>query len=195
MRPAVGAEPTRCAECGGYEYGGAPDCHYCRALVEALIDDEWQLFRGEWQNEPEAELARLVTAQPDEHDWRVVDAALDRIDCDECGHHLGLGPTTCSPCNLAHGYRYAAIETDRPGVPPGNEHAIRVNISVVRRPQVTSAQELLARRLLLPALLIGLLPTTAQAQRLSSLIKADPTPDRAEDLISAWLKAPERQRQ
>jgi hypothetical protein len=81
----------------------------------------------------------------------------------------------CSECNLAHGFRYAAIETDRPGVPPGNEHAIRVNISVIRRPQMTSTQELLARRLLLPALLVGFLPITEQAQRISAVIKSDPT--------------------
>ncbi|MEV4129849.1 hypothetical protein AB0J29_33605, partial [Nocardia sp. NPDC049707] len=70
---------------------------------------------------------------------------------------------------------------------PGNEHAVRVNVSVVRRPQMTSAQELLARRLLLPALLVGFLPTTAQAQRFSSMIKADPAPDRVTGMISAWL--------
>jgi hypothetical protein len=73
----------------------------------------------------------------------VIDAALDRIICGECGEHLSRGPMTCSPCNLAHGFRYAAVEIDRPGVPQGNEHAIRVNVSVVRRPQMTSAQELL----------------------------------------------------
>ncbi|UAK31739.1 hypothetical protein K8O92_28965 [Nocardia asteroides] len=80
------------------------------------------------------------------------------------------------------------METDRPGVPPGNEHAIRVNVSVIRRPWVASAQELLARRLLLPALLVGFLPTTTQAQRISTLIKSDPTPERATRVVDDFLR-------
>jgi hypothetical protein len=66
-------------------------------------------------------------------------------------------------CDLANGFRYAAVEVDRPGVPPGNEHAIRVNVAVVRRPGGASEREVLARRLLLPSLLRGQLPTRAQA--------------------------------
>lgn len=84
---------------------------------------------------------------------------------------LSRGPVGCSACDLAHGFRYSAIETDRPGVPPGNEHAVRVNVSVVRRPQITSENEVLARRLLLPVLLTGVLPSTEEAQRMSALIK------------------------
>ncbi len=184
MRPAVGADLVRCEECDGYEYSGAPDCHRCCTLVDGIVDDEWRRFLDDWQGESEHEIARLVVDEPDRHDWRVVDAALDKITCGECGERLSRGPTTCSPCNLAHGFRYAAVETDRPGVPPGNEHAVRVNVSVVRRPQITSAQELLARRLLLPALLVGFLPTTAQAQRFSSMIKANPAPERVAGLVS-----------
>ncbi|WP_107657173.1 hypothetical protein [Nocardia suismassiliense] len=188
MRPAVGAALLRCDECGGYEYGGAPDCRRCRLLVDAIIEDEWHHFFEQWQGENEHDVARLIAAEPDRHDWRIVDAALDRIVCDECGSRLSRGPMNCSTCNLAHGFRYAAIESDRPGVPPGNEHAIRVNISVVRRPQMTSAQELLARRLFLPALLVGFLPTTAQAQRISAMIKSDPSPKRACALADEWLR-------
>ncbi|MBF6330079.1 hypothetical protein [Nocardia transvalensis] len=188
MRPAVGAELVRCAECGGYEYGGAPDCHRCRTLVDDILEEQWRRFLADWPGESEDEIARLVADEPDKHDWRVVDAALDRITCDECGEGLGRGPMTCSSCNLAHGFRYGAIEIDRPGVPPGNEHAVRVNVSVVRRPHMTSAQELLVRRLLLPALLVGFLPTTEQAQRVSSLVKADPTPERVARVVSEWLR-------
>ncbi|WP_461037365.1 hypothetical protein [Streptomyces mayteni] len=119
-------------------------------------------------------LGEMVAAEPDRHDWRVVDAALDRLACSECGERLSRGPVGCSACDLAHGFRYVAIETDRPGVPPGNEHAIRVNVSVVRRPQITSEKEVLARRLVLPHLLVGLLPTIRQAQRLSAMIKRGP---------------------
>ncbi|QBS39426.1 hypothetical protein [Nocardia sp. CS682] len=188
MRPAVGAALLRCDECGGYEYGGAPDCRRCRHLVDDIIEEEWHHFFDQWQGEDEHDVARLIAAEPDRHDWRIVDAALDRIVCDECGTRLSRGPMNCSACNLAHGFRYAAIESDRPGVPRGNEHAIRVNVSVVRRPQMTSAQELLARRLFLPALLVGFLPTTAQAQRISTLIKSDPTPQQACALVDDWFR-------
>ncbi len=117
----------------------------------------------------------MVADEPDRHDWRVVDAAMDRLLCPDCGDRLSRGPADCGACNLAHGFRYAAIETDRPGVPAGNEHAIRVNVSVVRRPQITSEDELLARRLVLPALLVGFLPTTEEAQRVSALMKTSPS--------------------
>lgn len=182
MRPAVGAALVRCDECGGYEYGGAPDCRRCRLLVDDIVEEEWRRFFDQWHGEDEIDVARLIVAEPDRHDWRIVDAALDRIVCDECGDRLSRGPTNCSACHLAHGFRYAAIESDRTNVPPGNEHAIRVNVSVVRRPQMTSAQELLARRLLLPALLVGFLPTTAQAQHISAMIKSDPSPERVSAL-------------
>lgn len=188
MRPAVGAALARCEECGGYEYGGAPDCGRCRLLVDDIVDEEWRLFFTDWPTESELDLAELVAAEPDRHDWRIVDAALDRLVCDECGSRLGRGPMDCSACHLAHGFRYAAIEIDRPGVPRGNEHAIRVNISVLRRPHMTSAQELLARRLLLPALLIGFLPTIAQAQRISAMIKSDPTPERVSAALENWFR-------
>ncbi|RDI41736.1 hypothetical protein [Nocardia mexicana] len=183
MRPAVGAAPRRCDECRGYEYAGAPACGRCRDLVDRIIDDEWQRFLIDWRGYGESDVARLVTAEPDRYDWRIVDAALDRIVCEECGARLGRGPMSCSACNLAHGFRYAAIETDRAGVPAGNEHAVRVNVSVVRRPQMTSPQELLARRLFLPFVLAGLLPSTAEAQRVSAMIKADPDPERAAVLV------------
>lgn len=187
VRPEVGAALVRCEECGGYEYGGAPECRRCRFLVDDLVEQGWQGFVDQWRGD-ELDLARLIAAEPDQHDWRIVDGALDRIVCEECGSRLGGGPMDCSACNLAHGFRYAARESDRPGVPPGNEHAIRVNVSVIRRPQVTSARELLARRLLLPVLLVGFLPTTAQAQRISAMIKNDPTPEAATGLIDDWLR-------
>ncbi|WP_199548955.1 hypothetical protein [Streptomyces sp. N35] len=173
VRPEVGDAPRRCAECGGYAYGGAPECTACRALVDALVEEEWTAFVRHWGAGPAEEhaLAELVVSEPDRHDWRVVDAALDRLTCGDCGGRLGRGPAGCAGCELAHGFRYAAIETDRPGVPQGNEHAVRVNVSVVRRPQLTSAAELLVRRKSLPLLLAGFLPTTQEAQRMSATVK------------------------
>ncbi|MEY9904445.1 hypothetical protein ABIA35_000651 [Catenulispora sp. MAP12-49] len=191
-RPAVGAALRRCAECGGYEYGGAPACDDCRALVDDIVEGEWSAFLRQWNVEAgqEAALAEMVTSEPDRHDWRIVDAAYDRMACPECGERLSRGPVGCSACDLAHGFRYAAIETDRPGAQPGNEHGVRVNVSVVRRPQVTSEDELLVRRLVLPLLLIGSLPGTDQAQRASALIKKAPREERAglaEQAVEAWI--------
>lgn len=134
----------------------------------------------------ETVLAEMVVDEPHRHDWRIVDAALDRLNCPDCGDRLSRGPVGCAACDVAHGFRYSAIETDRPGVPPGNEHAIRVNVSVVRRPLITSANELLLRRLFLPALLTGFLPSTAEAQRVSALIRKSP-PERRTDLIERFL--------
>lgn len=200
-RPAVGAALRRCAECSGYEYGGAPACASCRALVDAVVEERWSAFLHSWgvgadgpgegDADEEVALAGMVAAEPDRHDWRVVDAALDRLVCAECGDRLGRGPVGCSACDMAHGFRYAAIETDRPGVPPGNEHAVRVNVSVVRRPHVTSEDELLVRRMVLPLLLVGHLPSIEQAQRTRALLTRSPRAQRArlveravEDMIS-----------
>lgn len=171
MRPPAGAAPRRCAECGGLAPSGAPACRTCRDLVDGIVEEEWRAFLTQWDPAEEAELAELVADEPDRHDWRVVDAALDRLVCPACGDRLGRGPVGCPDCDRAHGMRYAAIETDQPGAAPRNEHAVRVNISVVRRPHVTSEHELLARRLTLPVLLAGLLPGTADAQRIGALIK------------------------
>lgn len=196
-RPAVGASLRRCLECGGYEYSGAPPCGTCRVLVDAIVEDEWSAFLRRWNADDGQEeagqeqvLAEMVVAEPDRHDWRLVDAAYDRMTCHECGKRLSRGPVGCSACDLAHGFRYAAVETDRPGAQPGNEHGVRVNVSVVRRPQVTSEGELVSRRLVLPLLLIGLLPTTEQAQRASALIKAAPPDERARvagQAVQDWI--------
>lgn len=41
----------------------------------------------------------------------------------------------------------------------------------MRRPKVTSANEFLVRRMFLPVLLVGVLPTVAEAQGMSALLK------------------------
>lgn len=167
MRPGVGDELRTCPECPGPEYSGAPDCARCRVLVNAILEEEWAAFLGRegFAAGDEAEVAALVVEEPDRYDWRVVDAALDRVVCAECGGPLSRGPVGCGPCDLANGFRYGAIETDRPGVMPGNEHGVRVAVSLVRRPHWPPERELLGRRLFLPLALVGQLPTTAEGQR------------------------------
>lgn len=94
VRPAVGASPRRCAECGGCEYGGAPACTACREVVDGIVDEEWSVFPREWDDgrHQEAVLAEMVASAPDRHDWRVVDAAFDRLVCPDRGDGLGRGP-------------------------------------------------------------------------------------------------------
>ncbi|MBR8639852.1 hypothetical protein KEF29_12535 [Streptomyces tuirus] len=157
--------------------------------MDGIAEGEGAAFLRHWDatGGQERTLAEMVAAEPDRHDWRVVDAALDRLVCPDCGDRLARGPAGCPGCDLAHGFRYAAIATDRPGVPPGNEHAIRVNVSVVRRPQVTSEAEVLVRRLLLPLLLVGFLPSTEEAQRISALVKRSP-PQRRAQLVQQYVE-------
>ncbi|MFD1539923.1 hypothetical protein [Nonomuraea guangzhouensis] len=142
--------------------------------MDTIVEDGWRAFLerdfGTAGQADERAIAEMVVDEPDRHPWRVVDAAYDRLTCPECGGRLSRGPAGCGPCDLANGFRYAAIEIDRPGAAPGNEHGLWVNVSVVRRPYEISAVELLARRLSLPILLEGRLPTTQQAQSARALL-------------------------
>jgi hypothetical protein len=192
VRPGVGDPLNRCEECGCWEYGGAPECPRCRALVDQIVESAWREFlRRDFADWPETTVAEMVVEEPQRHDWRVLDAAMDRLTCPECGSGLGRGPRGCHACDLADGNRHVAIETDRPGVPPGNEHAIRVNVAVVRRPDAVSPAELLARRALLSALLVGALPTTREAQAISARVKGGLT---YEDLAPGVLALAHRVR-
>ncbi|WP_040684238.1 hypothetical protein [Nocardiopsis halotolerans] len=137
-------------------------------LIGAETDRAWVQACAEWDAEPggdrEHDLAELVLSDPGQFPWRVVDAAMDRLACPECGRALGSGDLGCGPCDLADGHRYLAREPDRPAVPPGNEHAIRVGSVVVRQwyrypPRVVCGWELG-----LPDIHRGLLPTGAQAR-------------------------------
>ncbi|WP_433022474.1 hypothetical protein [Kribbella sp. CA-294648] len=138
--------------------------------VEQSIDRAWEDLRAEFGTTDEQELAELVLQDPAEFDWRVVDGALDRLTCDECGARLGAGPHGCANCDLANGFRFAAREVDRPNVPPGNEHAIRVASAVARTRHRYSPRARCGYELALPDLLAGTQPTTAEAQRYKALI-------------------------
>jgi hypothetical protein len=142
--------------------------------IGAEVERAWSRTRARWGVEPgsadETDLARLVAAEPDQFDWRVVDAALDRLACPECGRPLGSGARGCGPCDQADGYRYAGRETDRDGVPPGNEHAVRVAWSVSRHPHRHPARAVCGFELGLPEVYAGRLPTTAEAQAYRRLI-------------------------
>lgn len=142
----VDAGLVACEECGGWVPGGAADCSACRAWIETDLDAAWAralaesgveaggTARGAFPDADEGVFAEAVAADPSGVPWRVFDAALSRVRCAACGTALGSGPAGCGPCDLAHGNRFAAAEPDRAGVPPGNEHAIRVATAVVRVP-------------------------------------------------------------
>jgi hypothetical protein len=44
------------------------------------------------------------------------------------------GRGAADPCHIANGFRFAAQEPDLDGLPPGNEHAIRVSSALLRSP-------------------------------------------------------------
>ncbi|ADB32216.1 hypothetical protein Kfla_3153 [Kribbella flavida DSM 17836] len=140
--------------------------------VEDSIDAAWQQLCAEVGTTDERDLAEVVLQDPSEFDWRVVDGALKQLSCPECGQGLGAGALECYRCELANGYRFAARETDRPGVAPGNEHAIRVSSAVARTRDRYTARARCGYELFLPDLLAGWLPTTAEAQRTKALINA-----------------------
>ncbi|MEU4593623.1 hypothetical protein [Micromonospora aurantiaca (nom. illeg.)] len=66
--------------------------------------------------------------------------------------------------------RFGARERDRPHVPPGNEHALRVATAVTRSRHRYSPRARVGYELVLPDLLAGALPTTPQAQAAKAFI-------------------------
>jgi hypothetical protein len=156
--------------------------------VEDSIDAAWDTFCTESGTETggtaEArELAEIVLQDTSEFDWRIVDGALNQLTCPDCGSTLGAGDSGCPSCDKANGFRFAARETDRPGVPPGNEHAIRVSSAVARTRHRYSPRARAGYELFLPDLLDGALPTTPQAQRAKHLIN-QLTDDELERLVT-----------
>ncbi|GAA1514625.1 hypothetical protein [Kribbella lupini] len=150
--------------------------------VEESIDAAWRAFCAEVGTTDEQDLAEVVLQDPAEFDWRVVDGALKQLRCPDCGEQRGAGPVDCHTCELANGYRFAARETDRPNVAPGNEHALRVSSAVARTRHRYTPRARCGYELLLPDVLAGALPTTPQAQRFKALINKL-TDDELEQLV------------
>lgn len=134
------------------------------AAVERSIEAAWEAERAQHPDEDDAATARRIADDPSQHPWRLVDAALMRLRCDACGEALGAGAVGCAPCDLAHGFRFAAREPDRAGVAPGNEHAIRVSAAIQRLPHRYPAWAVAGNRLRLPLFLAGDMPTRREQE-------------------------------
>jgi hypothetical protein len=158
--------------CRRFLPAGAPTCAKCVAWIDADIEAGWTAGMAGFDG-PASQVAEAVLADPRGTAWRVVDAALRCVECYACGQPSGTGPVQCEPCRLAHENRFYAAEPDRPNVPLGNEHAIRVSTVVARWPQWFPAHMVPLYASTLPLLHAGDLPTTAQAQRIKAWIDKD----------------------
>ena len=154
-----------------------------RSVKDEEQDQPAPGLRDEVGSADDQALAEVVLQDPSEFDWRVVEAALQHLRCDSCGSELGAGPLTCARCDSANGFRFAAREVDRPGVPPGNEHAIRVSSAAARTRHRYSPRARCGYELGLPDLLAGAMPSTADAARMKAVINRL-TEDELEQLIT-----------
>jgi hypothetical protein len=144
--------------------GFAEHARSARAEVGASIDVAWVRLGADRPGEPEEDVARNVLEDPSRYPWRLVDAAMDRLVCEACGGVLGSGPRGCGPCDLADGFRFAAQELDRDGVPRGNEHAIRVSSAVLRSPLRYPDWAVRSNEVSLPLFLAGDMPTRREQE-------------------------------
>ncbi|MGB2570947.1 hypothetical protein ACPFP2_21215 [Micromonospora citrea] len=159
------------------------------ATIEVELRRSWHRLLTDLEVTPdsadEVEVAWLVAHDPAGYEWRTVDGALDRLTCPSCASTLTRGPVTCETCDFHHRMRFGAREVDRPHVPPGNEHALRVATAVARCRHRYSPRARVGYELLLPDLVAGALPTTRQAQAGKALINklTDDECDRVTSLV------------
>ena len=150
---------------------GPPRTVAALARLRNERDAAWQRHRAQAPATDERILADAILADPSAHDWRLVDAALERVRCADCGSELGAGPRGCARCDSADGARFAAREIDPPGVPPGNEHAIRVSSVVLHAPHRYPDYVVRGNELCLPLFLAGQMPRREQKPHLDRLVK------------------------
>lgn len=89
--------------------------------IGAQLDLAWARLLSELDVAPgspdETALSWLVVDNPAEHDWHIVNAALDRLTCTECGSTLTRGSATCQRCTYYHGMRSPEHEERSAGYP------------------------------------------------------------------------------
>ena len=166
--------------------------------IEDSIEAAWCALVDEHGARPgtveDHAFAEAVIEHPDRLDWRVVDGALKQLRCPACVQPLGSGPTSCGRCEVANGSRFAALEADRPGVPVGNEHALRVASAVARTRDRYTPRARCGYEVALPDLLAGDLPTFTEIEELVTSRRprngrAGPTESEPEGLEESWVRA------
>ncbi|MEV0713742.1 hypothetical protein [Asanoa sp. NPDC050611] len=156
----------RCPECGWRRPGRAPSCPTCLRWLDDDIQAAWRAALREYEvaDDDLPAFAATIAADPRGVGWRVLDGALDHTTCPSCGDRLGSGPVGCGECDTAHDWRWLAAEPDRQGVPPGNEHAIRVATAVARVPHRFPPHMVPRYAVTLPLLIAGGLPAGSDAR-------------------------------
>jgi hypothetical protein len=159
-----------CAACGEALGGGYANCGDCFAAVEQIWEADWAALLAQVGiapgTEEELALAQRVIDSFGRHPWTVMDMAMRRLTCEECGGELGEGFPDCFECSAAFG---ASIQAEFGATP--NEHALHIGRWILRFPHRSSENIVIAWKMSVPRLLTGWLPTTAEAQRAMDQIK------------------------
>lgn len=141
------------------------------AVLRRERDEAWRIHVGVSLDADHDAVARATLEDPSRHEWRLVDAAMERLLCPACGQELGAGSRGCDPCDIADGFRFAAREPDRPGVPMGNEHAVRVSSTILRMPHRYPAWVVRGNEVMLPLFMEGVMPRREQKVRLDQILR------------------------
>ena len=173
QRPKTVEPCPACGEPLGANYAECPTCH---DAIENIWLADWQALLQQENvamgSADETILAQVVSSEYGRHPWTVMDIAMSRLRCSQCGAELGEAYSDCGECDMAFGSSIAS-EFDA----TANEHALHIGRWVLRYPQRHSKNAVVAWRMSVPRLLTGWLPTTEDAQRIMALIKAGRMPE------------------
>ncbi|MCX6046579.1 MAG: hypothetical protein NT075_15855 [Chloroflexi bacterium] len=173
--------PTRvepCDQCQAVLGLNYRDCANCHQAIERFWEADWQALLAHEQIVAELAdetlLAQVVIAELDDHLWTIVDMAMRRIRCEECGQELGGGPIQCAACQFAFGNLWwHDIDAGRQGVMTHNEHALRVGRYVIRHPHRYSNAIATGWRMNMPRIVTGWLPPGQDARRYATILKQE----------------------
>ncbi|MDX1995903.1 MAG: hypothetical protein SF029_26210 [bacterium] len=184
LRPIGGRRlprPTRVERCtcGLAQGANYQTCAACHDAIERYWDADWAALLAEEDitagSDDELLLAQVVVEEESRHPWTVVDSAMKRLHCPECGGELCGGAVDCEQCKFAFGWLWLYDqEAGRQGQMTLNEHALRVGRYVVRHPHRYSDFVNRGWRSNLPLILTGQLATVDQAQEMARLARELP---------------------
>jgi hypothetical protein len=166
-----------CSHCKAVVGLNYRNCAQCYHAIESLWEADWSALLAHEQiaagSDDEALLSQVVIAELDDHPWTIVDMAMRRIRCEECGQELGGGPTHCAACQFAFGNLWwHDIDAGRQGAMTMNEHALRVGRYVIRHPHRYSSAIAGGWRVNMPRILTGWLPEGEDARRQATWLKS-----------------------